>query len=118
MAPLKGKKKKKGIPGWERSGLEGELIGSWFRKLRETVQYLCSHSMVGFYFDKICNSLWPNGQSLTFKPARTTDEKQQTREAANRKLSEWLPGKDADGVWGSQMECGVHSGLTPVSLYG
>ncbi|ORY96947.1 PXA domain-domain-containing protein [Syncephalastrum racemosum] len=71
--------------------LQQILGGTIERKLRETVQYLCTRPMVGFYFDKICNSLWPKGQSLTFKPARTADEKQQTREAANRKLSEWLP---------------------------
>jgi sorting nexin-25 len=39
------------------------------------------------------DSLWPEGAKLTFKPPRKPDEKSQTKEEANRKLSTWLPGK-------------------------
>jgi sorting nexin-25 len=49
--------------------------------------------MIVFYFNKITNSLWPDGGPLTFKEARKPEEKNQTREEANRKLSTWLPGK-------------------------
>lgn len=49
--------------------------------------------MVVFYFNKITSSLWPDGGPLTFKEARKPEEKQTTREEANRKLSTWLPGK-------------------------
>lgn len=49
--------------------------------------------MIVFYFNKIMDSLWPNGGPLTFKEGRKAEEKAHTREEANRKLSTWLPGK-------------------------
>lgn len=49
--------------------------------------------MIVFYLKKITNSLWPDGKTLTFKAPRRPDEKQHTKEEANRKLSAWLPGK-------------------------
>lgn len=49
--------------------------------------------MIVFYFNKIMDSLWPNGGPLTFKEGRKPEEKAHTREEANRKLSTWLPGK-------------------------
>jgi sorting nexin-25 len=48
--------------------------------------------MIVFYFNKIINSLWPNGGPLAFKEPRKLEEKIQTREEANRKLATWLPG--------------------------
>lgn len=48
--------------------------------------------MIVFYLNKITNSLWPDGGPLTFKEPRKPEEKLQTREEANRKLSTWLPG--------------------------
>ncbi|CAO3626374.1 unnamed protein product [Mucor fragilis] len=71
--------------------LQQILEGTIERKLRELLKYLCSSSMVVFYFNKITSSLWPNGGPLTFKEARKPEEKIQTREEANRKLSTWLP---------------------------
>jgi sorting nexin-25 len=62
------------------------------RKLRESLKYLCSSSMIVFYLNKVTNSLWPDGGPLTFKEPRKPEEKVQTREEANRKLSTWLPG--------------------------
>jgi sorting nexin-25 len=53
--------------------------------------------MIVFYFNKITDSLWPNGGPLTFKVARKPEEKSLTREEANRKLSTWLPGKKLIG---------------------
>jgi sorting nexin-25 len=49
--------------------------------------------MIVFYLTKVTNSLWPDGGPLTFKEPRKPEEKVQTREEANRKLSTWLPGK-------------------------
>lgn len=72
--------------------LQQILEGTIERKLRELLKYLSSSSMIVFYFEKIINSLWPNGGSLTFKEARKPEEKIHTREEANRKLSTWLPG--------------------------
>lgn len=72
--------------------LQQILEGTIERKLRELLKYLCSSSMVVFYFNKITSSLWPNGGPLAFKEARKPEEKIQTREEANRKLSTWLPG--------------------------
>ncbi|KAI8640059.1 PXA domain-containing protein [Parasitella parasitica] len=71
--------------------LQQILEGTIERKLRELLKYLSSSSMIVFYFNKITNSLWPNGDSLTFKEARKPEDKVQTREEANRKLSTWLP---------------------------
>ncbi|OAD03543.1 hypothetical protein MUCCIDRAFT_143777 [Mucor lusitanicus CBS 277.49] len=71
--------------------LQQILEGTIERKLRELLKYLCSSSMVVFYFNKITSSLWPNGGPLAFKEARKPEEKIQTREEANRKLSTWLP---------------------------
>ncbi|ORZ21687.1 PXA domain-domain-containing protein [Absidia repens] len=71
--------------------LQQILGGTIERKLRDTVKYLETESMVIFYFRKIMDSLWPGGAKLTFKPARKPDEKLQTKEEANRKLSTWLP---------------------------
>ncbi|KAI8092564.1 PXA domain-containing protein [Halteromyces radiatus] len=71
--------------------LQQILGGTIERKLRDTIKYLETESMVVFYFRKIMDSLWPNGSKLTFKPARKPEEKQQTKEEANRKLSTWLP---------------------------
>lgn len=70
-------------------------------KLRDTVRFLQSEPMVVFYLKKVTDSLWPGGQSIQFKPPRGPDEKQQTKEAANRKLSTWLPGI-------KKMECTFH----------
>ena len=50
--------------------------------------------MIVFYLRKVTDSLWPDGQTLTFKEPRRPDEKLHTKEAANRKLSTWLPGKE------------------------
>ncbi|CEP07570.1 hypothetical protein [Parasitella parasitica] len=71
--------------------LQQILEGTIERKLRELLKYFSSSSMIAFYFNKITNSLWPNGGPLTFKEARKPEEKTQTREEANRKLSTWLP---------------------------
>lgn len=51
--------------------------------------------MVVSYINKVADSLWPNGGPLTFKEPRKAEEKVQTKEEANRKLSTWLPGKEA-----------------------
>lgn len=51
--------------------------------------------MVASYINKVTDSLWPNGGPLTFKEPRKPEEKVQTKEEANRKLSTWLPGKKA-----------------------
>ena len=50
--------------------------------------------MIVFYLRKVTDSLWPDGQTLTFKEPRRSDEILHTKEAANRKLSTWLPGKE------------------------
>ncbi|KAL7333668.1 tRNA (guanine-N(7)-)-methyltransferase (tRNA(m7G46)-methyltransferase) [Mucor circinelloides] len=71
--------------------LQQILEGTIERKLRELLKYLCSSSMVVFYFTKITSSLWPDGGPLKFKEARKPEEKIHTREEANRKLSTWLP---------------------------
>ncbi|KAG0165252.1 Intermediate filament protein [Apophysomyces sp. BC1034] len=71
--------------------LQQILGGTIERKLRESVRFLYSEPMVVYYLRRIIDSLWPDGGSLTFKPGRRQDEKAQTREEANRKLSTWLP---------------------------
>ncbi|KAI8140894.1 PXA domain-containing protein [Fennellomyces sp. T-0311] len=71
--------------------LQQILGGTIERKLRETVRFLATEPMIVFYLRKVTDSLWPDGQTLTFKEPRRPDEKQQTKEAANRKLSTWLP---------------------------
>ncbi|GAA5809018.1 hypothetical protein MFLAVUS_002420 [Mucor flavus] len=71
--------------------LQQILEGTIERKLREMLKYLSSSSMIVFYFNKIMDSLWPNGGPLTFKEGRKAEEKAHTREEANRKLSTWLP---------------------------
>ncbi|KAI9497423.1 PXA domain-containing protein [Zychaea mexicana] len=65
--------------------------GTIERKLRETVHFLATEPMIVFYLRKVTDSLWPDGQTLTFKEPRRPDEKQHTKESANRKLSTWLP---------------------------
>ncbi|OBZ84694.1 Sorting nexin-12 [Choanephora cucurbitarum] len=67
------------------------LEGTIERKLRDTVKYLASSSMIVFYVHKLTDSLWPNGGPLTFKEPRKPEEKLLTKEEANRKLSTWLP---------------------------
>ncbi|KAI9308239.1 PXA domain-containing protein [Cunninghamella echinulata] len=71
--------------------LQQILGGTIERKLRDTVKYLGSDSMIVFYLRKILDSLWPEGAKLTFKTPRKSDEKLHTKEEANRKLSTWLP---------------------------
>ncbi|KAI7875789.1 hypothetical protein K492DRAFT_240110 [Lichtheimia hyalospora FSU 10163] len=71
--------------------LQQILGGTIERKLRETVNFLETEPMIVFYLKKITSSLWPDGKTLTFKPPRRPDEKQHTKEEANRKLSAWLP---------------------------
>lgn len=51
--------------------------------------------MVVSYINKVADSLWPNGGPITFKEPRKPEEKVQAKEEANRKLSTWLPGKEA-----------------------
>ncbi|KAI8051053.1 PXA domain-containing protein [Gilbertella persicaria] len=68
------------------------LEGTIERKLRETVKYLGSLPMLVFYLNKMTDSLWPQGGPFTLKEPRKLEEKLQTREEANRKLSTWLPG--------------------------
>ncbi|KAL0089174.1 PXA domain-containing protein [Phycomyces blakesleeanus] len=67
--------------------------GTIERKLRESMRFLESEPMILFYFRRLTDTLWPEGASLSFKPPRRPEEKQHTREEANRKLSTWLPGK-------------------------
>ncbi|CEI96790.1 hypothetical protein RMCBS344292_10944 [Rhizopus microsporus] len=67
------------------------LEGTIERKLREIVKSLSSSSMVVSYINKVADSLWPNGGPITFKEPRKPEEKVQTKEEANRKLSTWLP---------------------------
>ncbi|CEI91432.1 hypothetical protein RMCBS344292_05720 [Rhizopus microsporus] len=67
------------------------LEGTIERKLREIVKSLSSSNMVASYINKVTDSLWPNGGPLTFKEPRKAEEKVQTKEEANRKLSTWLP---------------------------
>lgn len=55
--------------------------------------------MIVFYFNKIIGSLWPNGGPLAFKEPRKLEDKIQTREEANRKLSTWLPGKNLTPIF-------------------
>ncbi|KAG2227701.1 hypothetical protein INT45_004743, partial [Circinella minor] len=71
--------------------LQQILGGTIERKLRETVNFLETEPMIVFYLRKVTDSLWPDGQTLTFKEPRRPDEKLHTKEAANRKLSTWLP---------------------------
>ncbi|KAI9266849.1 PXA domain-containing protein [Phascolomyces articulosus] len=71
--------------------LQQILGGTIERKLRETVHFLETEPMIVFYLRKVTDSLWPDGQTLTFKEPRRPEEKQHTKEAANRKLSTWLP---------------------------
>ncbi|KAI8369312.1 PXA domain-containing protein [Radiomyces spectabilis] len=73
--------------------LQQILGGTIERKLRELIRYLGTEPMMVFYLRRIIDSLWPGGASITFKPARQPEEKAQTREEANRKLSAWLPGR-------------------------
>lgn len=70
-----------------------QIMDDAIRKLRETVHFLETEPMIVFYLKKITSSLWPDGKTLTFKTPRRPDEKQHTKEEANRKLSAWLPGK-------------------------
>ncbi|OAD70327.1 hypothetical protein PHYBLDRAFT_86166, partial [Phycomyces blakesleeanus NRRL 1555(-)] len=65
--------------------------GTIERKLRESMRFLESEPMILFYFRRLTDTLWPEGASLSFKPPRRPEEKQHTREEANRKLSTWLP---------------------------
>ncbi|KAG1159705.1 hypothetical protein G6F37_004648 [Rhizopus arrhizus] len=67
------------------------LEGTIERKLKETVNYLSSSSMIVFYVNKVTDSLWPDGETLKFKEPRRPEEKLQTKEEANRNLSRWLP---------------------------
>ncbi|KAI8968665.1 PXA domain-containing protein [Pilobolus umbonatus] len=71
--------------------LQQILEGTIERKLKEVYKYLTSSTMIVSYFDKITQSIWPDGGPMKLKEPRKLEEKIQTREEANRKLSTWLP---------------------------
>ncbi|KAI9032587.1 PXA domain-containing protein [Phycomyces nitens] len=62
---------------------------NWLR--RQAVVIILQQILGGTIERRLTESMWPGGASLSFKPPRQPEEKQHTREEANRKLSTWLP---------------------------
>ncbi|KAL0074151.1 PXA domain-containing protein [Phycomyces blakesleeanus] len=62
---------------------------NWLR--RQAVVIILQQIFGGTIERRLTDTLWPEGASLSFKPPRRPEEKQHTREEANRKLSTWLP---------------------------
>jgi Sorting nexin C terminal len=65
--------------------------------------------MILLALQKITDSLWPNGERAPPKEARKHELQMKEREEANRKLSTWLPGKEAVRMTSGQPRCNQHT---------
>ena len=67
--------------------------GTFIRKVRENIESYLDEPHVLSYMGLFKDSLWPNGRLKPPSAPRTSEERAQTRDEANRKLSMLLPGK-------------------------
>jgi hypothetical protein len=60
--------------------------------MRDTVKSLLDETRILSFISMFREGLWPGGELKAPKPPRTSEEKQRTRDDANRKLSSLVPG--------------------------
>ena len=72
---------------------------SWSRKIRDTFKVLLEESRLMTFIDTFKNGLWPDGKLKPPGVPRTLDEKERTRDEANRKLSALMPGTNLYTSW-------------------
>ena len=68
------------------------ILTRQFRKIRESFKTLLDESRAMTFIDTFKNDLWPDGRLKPPGIPRTLDEKERTRDEANRKLSALMPG--------------------------
>lgn len=69
------------------------LSFAFIRKLRETISNALSPTPLLSYIASLQNGLWPNGELKEPSKPRTSKEKAELRESANKKLSTFIPGE-------------------------
>lgn len=63
-----------------------------FRKIRDNFKSLLEETQVTSFFSLFRDTLWTGGKRKPPPAPRTSDEKDHTRDEANRKLSALIPG--------------------------
>lgn len=71
----------------------GTAIKLSSRKIRDTFKSFLEETQMVSLTQMFRDSLWPGGQLRASSVPRTSDEKDRTRDEANRKLSALIPGK-------------------------
>jgi hypothetical protein len=71
----------------------GAGMTSSSRKIRDTFRSFLEETQLVSLAQMFRDSLWPGGQLRTSSVPRTSDEKDRTRDEANRKLSALIPGR-------------------------
>jgi len=69
------------------------FIPSVARKLRETISNALAPTPLLSYIASLQSGLWPNGELKEPSKPRTSKEKAELKESANRKLTTFIPGE-------------------------
>ncbi|SRR6266550_817848 len=83
------------------------LTSSGNRKVRDKVKSFLTEPSIMPFVDLFRDALWPGGQLVTPQPPRTADDKTQTREEANKKLSSLVPDLAANMIGRSNARRGA-----------
>lgn len=63
------------------------------RKIRDSVALLLQPDSLAGYLSILQGSMWPNGELKPKEPPRTAEQKRRTRDSAQHKLVEVVPGQ-------------------------
>ncbi|KAF8346965.1 PhoX domain-containing protein [Amanita rubescens] len=77
------------------------------RKVRDKYKSFLTEPSIMPFVDLFRDSLWPGGQLVTPQPPRTAEDKTQTREEANKKLSSLVPDLAANMIGRSNARRGA-----------
>lgn len=64
-----------------------------FRQIRDTVNWIFSEQMLVYYINVFRDAFWPNGKLAPPKTSRTELQCQETKQKAQQKLLENIPGE-------------------------